>query len=81
MSDSIDKEKAYWQGLSGVADTKLSSDDYQLAYLLTQGGTPKTSISDMMSQLYGTDYAYWYAKAGSPAGSRSLSDLKRMVLG
>lgn len=81
MSDTINKERAYWQGLAGLADTTLSSNDYQMAYLLTQGGTPKTSIADMMSKLYGTDYLYWYAKAGSPAGSLSLSDLKRLVLG
>lgn len=81
MSDTIDKERSYWQGLAALPDTTLSATDYQMAYLIGQGGVAKTSVSDMMNQLYGGDYPYWYAKAGSPSGSRSVSDLKRMVLG
>lgn len=83
MSDLINKEKAYWQGLAAPADLTLSGSDYQLAYLTAQGGTPKTGIDDMMNQLYGGDRAYWTTIAGSPANSQtlSISDLKRLVLG
>lgn len=83
MTEFINKEKAYWQGLAALADTTLSGPDYQKAYLTVQNGGNSESIDSLMSKLYGGERAYWLGIAGNPANSQTLSvsDLKRLVLG